>query len=156
MVVGLRKMHHRRGRAAVCAPAARGRGRESGEGSIADGTALRYIVGEEVAATFGDTEDLFPEGSLFMSLRAIGYLLTHAECLLSVRQKKKILRSKDKDVRFTEIIVRGANRDKNSLLGKNKILYFVKEEERFLFYTNGIESHSNRIMRICIRFVLSI
>ena len=75
---------------------------------------------------------------------------------LSVRQKKKILRSKDKDVRFTEIIVRGANRDKNSLLGKNKILYFVKEEERFLFYTNGKESHSNRIMRICIRFVLSI
>ena len=31
--------------------------------SIADGTALRNIVGEEVAATFGDTEDLFPEGS---------------------------------------------------------------------------------------------
>ena len=53
--------------------------------SIADGTALRYIVGEEVAATFRDTEDLFPEGSLFMSLRAIGYLLTHAACLLSVR-----------------------------------------------------------------------
>ena len=116
------------GRAAVCAPAARGgshagcglcapaargrgrgRGRESGErrsgqrretaerrgaraaerDSIADGTALRYIVGEEVAATFGDTEDLFPEGSLFMSLRAIGYLLTHAACLLSVRQKKE-------------------------------------------------------------------
>ena len=50
---------------------------------------------EEVAATFRDTEDLFPEGSLFMSLRAIGYLLTHATCLLSVRQKKEILRSKD-------------------------------------------------------------
>ena len=72
----------------LCAPAARGRGRESGEGrgqqrestgqrdSIADGTALRNTVGEEVAATFGDTEDLFPEGSLFMSLRASGYLLT--------------------------------------------------------------------------------
>ena len=55
----------------LCAPAARGRGRESGEGegsrenrvvklSIADGTALRNIVGEEVAATFGDTEDLSP------------------------------------------------------------------------------------------------
>ena len=46
----------------LCAPAARGRGRESGEqrsgegtgqrDSIADGTALRNIVGEEVAATF--------------------------------------------------------------------------------------------------------
>ena len=61
----------------LCAPAARGRGRgagdsgaERGEGtgqregaerdSIADGTALRNIVGEEVAATFGDTEDLSP------------------------------------------------------------------------------------------------
>ena len=80
----------------MCAPAARGRGRESGEGSIADGTALRYIVGEEVAATFGDTEVLFPEGSLFMSLRAIGYILTHAECLLSVRQKKKFCGAKTK------------------------------------------------------------
>ena len=28
------------------------------------------IGGEEVAATFGDTEDLYPEGSLFVSLRA--------------------------------------------------------------------------------------
>ena len=33
---------------------------------------LHCVVGEEVAATFGDTEDLFPDGSLFMSLRAIG------------------------------------------------------------------------------------
>ena len=55
----------------LCAPAARGRGRgrgresgeqRSGEGtgqrdSIADGTALRNIVGKEVAATFRDTED---------------------------------------------------------------------------------------------------
>ena len=67
----------------------RERARAAERDSIADGTALWNIVGEEVAATFGDTEDLFPEGSLFMSLRAIGYLLTHAECLLSVRQKKE-------------------------------------------------------------------
>ena len=57
----------------LCAPAARGRGRgrgresgerRSGEGrghrvvklSIADGTALRNIVGEEVAATFRSLE----------------------------------------------------------------------------------------------------
>ena len=78
-------------------------GAERGEGSreraqgreTASPMVLHCVVGEEVAATFGDTEDLFPEGSLFMSLRAIGYLLTHAACLLSVRQKKKILRSKD-------------------------------------------------------------
>ena len=110
----------------LCAPAARGRGRESGqrretaeqrgEGSSADGTALR-CAGEavkahrecpvdirrskcaarvRVAATFGDTEDLFPESSLFMSLRAIGYLLTHADCLLSVRQKKMSERREDR------------------------------------------------------------
>ena len=75
---------------------------------------------------------------------------------LSVKKINVGTKRQPQDVRFTEIIVRGANRDKNSLLGKNKILYFVKEEERFLFYTNGKESHSNRVMRICIRFVLSI
>ena len=66
-------------------------GAERGEGtgqrdSIADGTALRYIVGEEVAATFGDTEALYPEGSLFVSLRATGSLLT-IFLPLTVRQK---------------------------------------------------------------------
>ena len=117
-------MHQRRGAGGgVRACGARARQRaERGEGSregtgqrdsIADGTALRYIVGEEVAATFGDTEDLFPEGSLFMSLRAIGYLLTHAACLLSVRQKKKILRSKDKDVRFTELLIGGKEKNRS-------------------------------------------
>ena len=90
----------------ACGARERARARERGESgeagdsrerdSIADGTALRNIVGEEVAATFGDTEDLFPEGSLFMSLRAIGYLLTHAACLLSVRQKKKFCGAKTK------------------------------------------------------------
>ena len=151
-------MHQRRGAGGgvrACGARARERERRAAErrgaraaerDSIADGTALRYIVGEEVAATFGDTEDLFPEGSFrghypmytssntvwlkvlgyaplsprienywgprtneicVMSLRAIGYLLTHAECLLSVRQKKKILRSKDKDVRFTELLIWG-------------------------------------------------
>ena len=40
---------------------ARERAERAGAGdSIADGTALRNIVGEAVAATFGDTEDLFP------------------------------------------------------------------------------------------------
>ena len=89
----------------LCAPAARGRGRgrrretrrDEGRGhraergrrerdSIADGTALRNIVGEEVAATFGDTEDLFPEGSLFVSLRATGSLLTIFCLYLSVKK----------------------------------------------------------------------
>ena len=53
---------------------------------------LHCVVGEEVAATFGDTEDLFPEGSLFVSLRATGYLLTiFLFCLpLSVRQKNRL------------------------------------------------------------------
>ena len=73
MVVGLRKMHQRRGAGGgVRACGARARAAERGEraessgaerrgrgaaraaerDSIADGTALRNIVGEEVAATF--------------------------------------------------------------------------------------------------------
>ena len=54
---------------------------------------------------------------------------SHKDTIISPAQRvqtctasKEILRSKDKAVRFTEIIVRGANRDKNSLLGgKEKI-----------------------------------
>jgi len=84
-------MHQRRGagggvRACGARERARARERERraaerrGEGSrerdrgreTASPMVLHCVVGEEVAATFGDTEDLFPEGSLFMSLRAIG------------------------------------------------------------------------------------
>ena len=96
----MRKMHQRRGagggvRACGARERARARkrerraaeraeagdsGAERGEGSreraqsreTASPMGLHCVVGEEVAATFGDTEDLFPEGSLFMSLRAIG------------------------------------------------------------------------------------
>ena len=84
MVVGLRKMHQRRGAGGgvrhagcgLCAPAARGRER-SGEGrgqqregtgqrdSIADGTALRDIVGEEVAANLR-TFEIRLGGSFFV------------------------------------------------------------------------------------------
>ena len=109
-------MHQRRGAGGgvrACGARARERAERRGEGtgqrerdSIADGTALRNIVGEEVAATFGDTEDLFPEGSLFMSLRAIGYLLTHAACLLSVRQKNVGTKRRPQDVRFTELLIK--------------------------------------------------
>ena len=68
----------------MCAPAARGRGRESGEqrsgqrretaergegtgqrDSIADGTALRDIVGEEVTATLR-TSEIRLGGSFFV------------------------------------------------------------------------------------------
>ncbi|MBO6306122.1 MAG: hypothetical protein J6M55_01310, partial [Paludibacteraceae bacterium] len=52
---------------------AQGRGREAAEPrthSIADGTALRYIVGEEVAATFGDTEDLSPRALFADTIRS--------------------------------------------------------------------------------------
>ena len=64
----------------LCAPAARGRGRESGQrretaerrgaraeerDSIADGTALRDIVGEEVAATLR-TSEIRLGGSFFV------------------------------------------------------------------------------------------
>ena len=85
-------MHQRRGVQAEAGAEGRGRAaraphsgeQRSGEGtgqrdSIADGTALRNIMGEEVAATFGDTEDLFPEGSLFVATRH--RLPTHPRCL---------------------------------------------------------------------------
>ena len=51
----------------LCAPAARGRGRERAEAgdSIADGTTLRYIVGEEVAATLR-TSEIHLGGSFFV------------------------------------------------------------------------------------------
>ena len=91
MVVGLRKMHQRRGAGGgvrACGARARERerraaeraeagdsGAERGEGtgrrerdSIADGTALRYIVGEEVAATF-ESSRIFPGLSCF----CVGY-----------------------------------------------------------------------------------
>ena len=70
------------GRAAACAPAARGGSKERaerGEGSresIADGTALRDIVGEEVAATFGALhhydEGLFVYVAMLPTLLPIG------------------------------------------------------------------------------------
>ena len=66
-----------RGRAARREAAERG-GREAAEPpthSIADGTALRNIVGEEVAATFGSLE-IRLGASLFVSLGAGGILST--------------------------------------------------------------------------------
>ena len=103
----------------------RGRGRRERD-SIADGTALRNIVGEEVAATFGDTEDLFPEGSfrghypMYTSSNAV-WLKVHGHAPLSPRIENywgPWAYSKD-----IEIIVR-AQRDKNPRPGvKNPALH---------------------------------
>ncbi len=67
----------------LCAPAARGRGRESGEQRSGEGTGretaspmvLHCVVGEEVAATFGSLE-IRLGASLFVSLGAGGILST--------------------------------------------------------------------------------
>ena len=80
----------------LCAPAARGRGRgrerraaerrgarAAERDSIADGTALH--CGRVGSRHFESPRGFIPEGSLFVSLRATGYLLTRAACLLSVR-----------------------------------------------------------------------
>ena len=40
-----------------------GQRERSGERETASPMVLHCVVGEKVAATFGDTEDLFPEGS---------------------------------------------------------------------------------------------
>ena len=82
MVVGLRKMHQRRGAGGgvrACGARARERERRAAErrgaraeresigqrDSIADGTALRNIVGEEVAATLR-TSEIRLGGSFFV------------------------------------------------------------------------------------------
>ena len=56
--------------------------------------------------------------------------MTHS--LFSVRQKKENFAEQRQAVRFTEIIVRGANRDKNSLLGERK-KSFTKEIGKDIF-----------------------
>ena len=61
-------------------------GRAAHTPSIADGTALHR--GRVGSRHFQSPRGFFPEGSLFVSLRATGYLLTRAACLLSVRLKK--------------------------------------------------------------------
>ena len=74
---------------AVCAltGAWRGEAAEPPTHSIADGTALHR--GRGGSRHFRRHRGFIPEGSLFVSLRATGYLLTRAACLLSVRLKKK-------------------------------------------------------------------
>ena len=92
----------------MCAPAARGGRKGAGDGerrggtraaardSIADGTALRNTVGEEVAATLR-TRFVFGVLSLYsMSGDASGK---------PTPSYKEILRSKDKDVRFSELLI---------------------------------------------------
>ena len=56
------------------------RERQRQRDSIADGTALRNIVGEEVAATFGDTEEKSP-----------GYLVFVLATLLILSSFQKIV-----------------------------------------------------------------
>ena len=63
------------GRAQRGAAEPRGEGSSAHTPSIADGTALRNIVGEEVAATFGSLE-IRLGASLFVSLGAGGILST--------------------------------------------------------------------------------
>ena len=80
MVVGLKKMHQRRGVQA-----------EAGAHtpSIADGTAKMHL-GEEVAATFGDTEDLSPR-ALCLCRYAPPATYSHALPAFYLSVKKKCL-----------------------------------------------------------------
>ena len=83
-----------------------------------------------------------------MSLRAIGYLLTHAACLLSVRQKKKILRSKDKDVRFTELLIGG----------KKKIVRLGLKTSEHLLQISSLKQRAltlNQTLFVCISILVT-
>ena len=99
MVVGLRKMHQRRGAGGgvrACGARERARARESAEGardgerrgkqregaerdSIADGTALRNIVGEEVAAIFRSLHHYDEGFFVFVAMLPTVFTLNHSK-----------------------------------------------------------------------------
>ena len=123
----------------LCAPAARGRGREGGErrgqqregtgqrDSIADGTALR--CGRGGSRHFRSHRGFIPRGLfVYVATRHRRSVLPLSEGAASAEdgnsppstlpafylsvKKKKILRSKDTDVRFTELLIGGGKRKK--------------------------------------------
>ena len=70
-----------------------------------------------------------PEGSLFVSLRATGYLLTRAACLLSVRLKKNVgTKRRPQDVRFTELLIGGKKKNRSVV---KKIQYHHIERKEY-------------------------
>ena len=80
--------------------------RAAARDSIADGTALQNIVGEEVAATLRTSEIRLGVLSLYsMSGDASGK---------PTPSYKEILRSKDKDVRFTELLINGGKKNQQT------------------------------------------
>ena len=113
-------------------------GAERGEGSrestgqrdsIADGTALRNTVGEEVAATFGDTEDLSPRA---LCLCRYAPPATYSPALpafyLSVLKNVGTKR-RPQDVRFTELLIGG----KKKSFGCKKKYHHIERKEYAIY-----------------------
>ena len=103
---------------AVCAltGAWRGEAAEPPTHSIADGTAEMHR-GRGGSRHFRRHRGFIPEGSLFVSLRATGDLLTRADCLLSVRQKKCLNGEKTASHEHSELLI-GGKKKIVRLLGK--------------------------------------
>ena len=67
-----------------------------------------------------------------MSLRATGYLLTRAACLLSVRLKKNVgTKRRPQDVRFTELLIGGKKKNRSVV---KKIQYHHIERKEYAIY----------------------
>ena len=127
----------------LCAPAARGRGRAEGRGrgaraaardSIADGTALR--CGRVGSRHFRRHRGFIPRGLfVYVATRHRRSVLPLSEGAASAEdgnsppstlpafylsvKKKKILRSKDTDVRFTELLI-GGGKEKNTDIDRER------------------------------------
>ena len=149
----MRKMHQRRGagggvRACGARERARARererreaeraeagdsGAERGEGSRERQHRRWYCTAEYCgrggSRHFRRHRGFIPEGSLFVSLRATGYLLTRAACLLSVRLKKNVgTKRRPQDVRFTELLIGGKKKNRSVV---KKIQYHHIERKEY-------------------------
>jgi hypothetical protein len=73
-----------------------GSGAERGDGrETASPMVLHCVVGEEVAATFGEPR-IRPRGSLFLFSLSMSFIKKDRECNEHLRQKKKICGAKTK------------------------------------------------------------
>jgi hypothetical protein len=69
-----------------------------------------------------------------VSLRATGYLLTRAACLLSVRLKKNVgTKRRPQDVRFTELLIGGKKKNR-SVVKKYNITILKEKNMLFVAY----------------------
>ena len=116
-----KKMHQRRGVQAEAGAEGQARQRGAGERRqsrphTASPMGLRKCIGgEEVAATFGDTEDLSPR-ALCLCRYAPPATYSHALPAFYLSVKKNVgTKRRPQDVRFTELLIGGKKESLNQL-----------------------------------------